>query len=315
MFLLRREYHDGAERPEIVFLHAEVIPGWPGAGPPVRTTLVAVPSSEAGRRLACVRLPEPPSAESVIVRYRFSAVRAGQEWFSPWYRVEVPSDELFADLFRIPEIEPGNLPPAEGRGFFRVVLPTADGEAATGTFRYGFGAMRKKPSLSLCRASVDAGDGPAPVVEIPEALSVLKNRPMPYFLYHVSGDGRLRSDKIACARVTLSDPEGAVVSARLLWGDPAWRAVNVSPMEAKGFPAGRYSAAEEQFAPDLEDWRAGRAAALARLRSPKVFEAFVYGPSGSVVEHCIQTVERLPSGGHEVRWRNREGGGNWKVTL
>ncbi len=114
-----------------------------------------------------------------------------------------------------------------------------------GTIRFGFGAMRKKPSPSLCRAAVDAGNGPAPVIEIPEALSVLKNRPMPYFLYHLSGDGILRSDKIACARITMPDADGDVVSARLVWGDPAWRAVNMSPMEAKGFPPGRHSAAEE----------------------------------------------------------------------
>ncbi|MBE0607303.1 MAG: hypothetical protein IH610_13575, partial [Deltaproteobacteria bacterium] len=55
--------------------------------------------------------------------------------------------------------------------------------------------------------------------------------------------------------------------------------------------------------------------ALSLLPLPRVFEAFVFGPSGSGVEFCFQTVERLPDGGFEVRWRNRKGGGNWVVTL
>jgi hypothetical protein len=60
---------------------------------------------------------------------------------------------------------------------------------------------------------------------------------------------------------------------------------------------------------------AAREAALALLPLPRVFEAYVFGPSGSGVEYCFQTVERRPDGGFEVRWRNREGGGNWVVTL
>jgi len=315
MFLLRREYRDGAERPEIVFLHAEVTLEGAEAASPCRTTRVVVPAAEPGRRVAQVSLPEPPRGGRALVRYRFSSVLDGREWYSPSYRIEVPSDELISDLFRVPEEDGGNLVPAEGRGFFRLVLPTAEGERMAGTIRFGFGAMRKKPSPSLCRAAVDAGNGPAPVIEIPEALSVLKNRPMPYFLYHLSGDGMLRSDKIACARITMPDADGDVVSARLVWGDPAWRAVNMSPMEAKGFPPGRHSAAEEYFSEDIGTFRSGRLEALSALPTPRIYEAYVYGASGSRVEYCFQVAVRLPSGGDEVRWRNREGGGNWSVVL
>lgn len=316
MFLLRREYRDGAERPEIVFLHAVLTPEGAGAGPPYRTTQVVAPApATPGRRVAYLRLPEPPEGGCVSVRYRFSAARGGAEWYSPPYEIVVPSDDLISDLYRLPEEGAGNLPPAPGRGHFRLVLPLAEGERAAGTFRFGFGAMRKKPSPALCKVAIDAGNGPAPVIEIPEALSVLKNRPMPYFLYHLSGNGTLHADKIACARITLPDADGDVVSARMVWGDPAWRAVNVSPMEAKGFPAGAASAAEEFFAEDREAFLAERSSVLARLPAPRVFEAYVFGPSGERVEHCFQAVVRLPSGGTEVRWRNREGGGNWEVTL
>ena len=236
MLLLRREYRDGAEPPEIVLLHAEVTRHGGPAGPTRRFTRAVVPSDTPGRRVAHLPLPEPGEGERILVRYRFSTVRGGEERFSPWYEVVVPSDDAIADLYRIPEEGTGNLPPAPGRGHFRLVLPLGEGERASGPFRFGFGAMRKKPSPSLCRAAIDAGYGPAPVIEAPEALSVLKNRPMPYFLYHVSADGKLRADKIACARITFADPDGIVVSARMVWGDSAWRATNLSLMEAKGLP-------------------------------------------------------------------------------
>ncbi|GAB4240435.1 MAG: hypothetical protein OHK0028_18540 [Deltaproteobacteria bacterium] len=315
MFLLRREYLDGAEAPEIVLLHAEVNPQWGASGPPRRFTRVVVPSTVPGRRLAYLALPEPPEGERVAVRYRFSVVRGGQESFSPPYEIAIPSDEAIADLFRIAEEEGGNLPPAPGLGFFRTALPSGHGERAGGRVRFGFGAMRKKPSPSLCRASVDSGNGPPPVIEAPEALAVLKDRPMPYFLYHVSADGVLRSDKIASARVTLPDPPGEAVSARLVWGDPEWRAVNFSLLRAKGEAPGPAAASAEFFAPDRGAFLAAREEALSRLPLPRVFEGFVFGPSGSRVEYCFQIVVRRPDGGFEVRWRNREGGGNWAVTL
>jgi hypothetical protein len=315
MFLLRREYRDGAERPEIVFLQATVTPQGAGAGPPYRTLQVAVPTTDPGRRVAFLRVPEPPEGGRAAVRYRFSAVRDGGEWRSPWFEVDVPSDDLISDLYRIPEEGEGNLLPAPGRGYFRLVLPLAEGERGEGIFRFGYGAMRKKPSTALCRASVDAGNEPAPVIEIPQALSVLKNRPMPYFLYHLSGDGTLRADKIACARITFPDAEGDVACARMVWGDPAWRAVNVSPMEAKGFPPGAGAAEDEFFAEDREAFLEARSSALSGIPVPRIFEAYVFGPSGSRVEYCFQTEVRLPSGGSRVRWHNREGGGNWDVIL
>ncbi|MBP2679220.1 MAG: hypothetical protein H6Q83_1890 [Deltaproteobacteria bacterium] len=315
MLLLRREYRDGPEPPEIVLLHAEVgVRGGP-AGPPRRFTRAAVPSETPGRRVAYLPLPELREGDRILVRYRFSTVRGGEERFSPWYEMDVPSDDAIADLYHIPEEGTSNLPPAPGRGHFRLVLPLGEGERASGSFRFGFGAMRKKPSPSLCRAVIDAGYGPAPVIEAPEALSVLKNRPMPYFLYHLSADGKLRADKIACARIPLADPDGIVVSARMVWGDSAWRATNFSLMEAKGWASGPGEAAAEFFAEDRAVFLAAREAALSLLPLPRVFEAFVFGPSGSGVEYCFQTVERRPGGGFEVRWRNRAGGGNWVVTL
>ncbi len=334
MLLLRREYRDGAEPPEIVLLHAEVTPPGGSTGPRRRFTRVVVPVGPPGRRVAYLPLPEP--VERVNVRYRFRSVRGGEERFSPTYEVEVPSDDAIADLYRIPEEGAGNLPSAPGRGHFRTILPLGVGERASGTFRYGFGAMRKKPSPALCRASVDAGNGPAPVIEAPEALAVLKNRPMPYFLYHLSADGILRADKIACARIAFTDPGGEVVSARIVWGDPAWRATNLSLMEARGYaveatkagaslPASTPghpwpssvagAAADEFFTADRAAFLADREAGLSLLPIPRVFEAFVFGPSGSGVEYCFQTVARRPDGGFGVRWRNREGGGNWRVTL
>ena len=315
MLLLRREYRDGAESPEIVLLHAEVTRHGRSAEPLLRFTRTVVPSDLPGRRVAHLPLPEPGEGERILVRYRFSTVRGGEERSSPSYEVVVPSDDAIADLYRIPEEGASNLPPAPGRGHFRLVLPLGEGERASGPIRYGFGAMRKKPSPSLCRAAVDAGNGPAPVIEAPEALSVLKNRPMPYFLYHVSADGSLRADKIACARITLADPDGDVVSARMVWGDSAWRATNLSLMEAKRCPPGPFAAADEFFQEDRAAFFAAREAALSLLPIPRVFEAFVFGPSGSGVEYCFQTVARRPDGGLEVRWRNREGGRNWVVTL
>ena len=315
MLLLRREYRDGAEPPEIVLLHAEVTRHGVSPGATRRFTRVVVPSDPPGRRVAHIPLPEPGEGERILVRYRFSTVRGGEERFSPPYEAVVPSDEAIADLYRAPEEGGGNLPPAPGRGTFRLVLPLGEGERASGSFRYGFGAMRKKPSPSLCRAAVDAGNGPAPVIEAPEALSVLKNRPMPYFLYHVSADGKLRADKIACARITLADPEGNVVSARMVWADSAWRATNFSFMEAKGFVPGPGAAVDEFIPEDRAAFLARREAALSLLPVPRVFEAFVFGPSGSRVEYCFQTVSRRPDGGYAVRWRNRESGGNWVVTL
>ena len=314
MFLLKREYQDGTEHPEIVFLHSEVDAG--GVNRPLsrRATRVLVPAADPGLRVAHIPVPELTEGEHARVRYRFSTVCRGKEWRSPMYEIKIPSGEQTCDLCHIPE-ESGNIALAAERGCFRIVLPMEDGEPASGLIRYGFGAMRKKPSPSLCCASVDAGSGQVPVIEIPEALSVLKNCPMPYFFYHISGDGELRRDKIACARITLRDEFGDVMSARLIWSDPFWRAVNMSPMEAKGMVQGEFHAADEYFAQDVEAARAERFEALSRLPVPRTFEAYVFGSSESRVEYCYQVVVRLPSGESEVQWRNKEGGGNWSVTL
>jgi hypothetical protein len=138
---------------------------------------------------------------------------------------------------------------------------------------------------------------------------------MPYFLYHVPADGALRACKVACARLTLPDGAGEVASARLVWGDPAWRASNLSAMEAKGFPGGTGAAEEEFFAEDRGAFLAARFSALSRIPGPRVFEAFVFGPSGCRVEYCFLVLVRRPDGTYAARWRNREGGGNWSVTL
>jgi len=315
MLFLRREYIDSSQHAELVLLHATLRSTGVAEADAFRCTRVAVPSGPPGRRVAYVPVPEPREGDRVVVRYRFSVVGGGVESYSPFYEAAVPSDDVISDLYRVPEEGTGNLTPAAGRGYFRLPLPLEEGELPSGVFRYGFGAMRKKPSPELCRASVDAGNGPAPIVEIPEALSVLKGRPMPYFLYHFSGNGPLQAVKIACARVTLADEAGEVISARLLWGDQAWRASNFSSMEAKGFPEGPGAAAEEFFAKDRDAWLAARWAGLSRKKAPRVFEAYVFGPSGCVVEYCCQVVLRRPDGALSAQWRNPGIGKNWTVTI
>src|SRR5659263_484277 len=72
MLLLRREYRDGAESPEIVLLHAEVTRHGRSAEPLLRFTRTVVPSDLPGRRVAHLPLPEPGEGERILVRYRFS---------------------------------------------------------------------------------------------------------------------------------------------------------------------------------------------------------------------------------------------------
>jgi hypothetical protein len=86
-------------------------------------------------------------------------------------------------------------------------------------------------------------------------------------------------------------------------------------MEAKGFPGGAGAAKEEFFAEDRGAFLAARLSGLSRIPAPRVFEAFVFGPSGSRVEYCFLLLVRRPDGTLAARWRNREGGGNWGVTL
>jgi len=314
MLALRRVFNDGVERPELVLLHYTArLEGAP-AREIARASLVMPPSAEPGRRETRLFLPSPPPGRRFHLRYFFSTVGGGAEWFSPVYEVAVPGEDVSGDLAPVEEEGAGNLAPAAGLGMFRLRLPLRNGEPRTGPVRYGFGAMRKKPSADLCRTGFSMGGG-IPVIEIPEALSVLKNRPMPYFLYHLAGEkGGLVADKINCARLTLRDDEGEVVCARLFWGDPSWNAQNLSVMEVKKFAAGDGRASEYFFAGDREAFLRARSKAISRHPLPRTFEAFVYGAAGSVVEYCFQVLLRRADGSVSAAWRNREGG-NWTVTL
>ncbi len=314
MLALRRMFFDGASHPELVLIHCQVRVDGSADRDLERSTRVMSPTGEVGRREAVLFLPDPPQGGRLIVRYYFSSVGNGAEWYSPAYEVAVPGADTATDLIPVPEEGGGNLRPAAGRGAFRLLLPLRGAFPGTGTVRYGFGAMRKKPSRDLCRATFPGSLRP-PVVEVPEALSVLKNRPMPYFLYHAVGDaGPLVADKINCARLTLGDETGDVLCARLLWGDPSWSAQNLSVMEVRGSvpPDGR--ASDFFFAPDREAFLRDREEALGLRPPPRKFEAFVFGPDGSVVEYCFQLLLRRPDGSVSAQWRNRDGG-NWSVTL
>ncbi len=314
MYALRRVFFDGSDRPELVLLHyAAGVEGQAAQGAS-HSTLVMTPTEEPGRREARIYLPEPTAGKVCRLRYFFSAVRQGAEWFSPAYQVDAPGDEVRDDLERIEEEGEGNLRPAPGLGTFRLLLPLRDGEPPTGTVRYGFGAMRKKPSTALCRAALPLSGRP-PIVEVPEALSVLKDRPMPFFLYHVCPvTGRLNSDKINCARLTFKDEAGEVVCARLLWGGPHWIAQNLSMMEVRNFRSTAGRASEEYFSPDREAYLQARWSGIERSAAPRTFEAFVYGPEGSIVEYCFLVVLRHPDGSTSTAWRNKSGA-NWSVTL
>ncbi|HEY7585141.1 MAG TPA: hypothetical protein VH866_01385 [Candidatus Deferrimicrobiaceae bacterium] len=314
MLALRRVFFDGADRPELVLLHYTAAPEGSTGEETARASLVMRPSAQPGRRETLVFLPSPPPGRRILLRYFFSTIGGGAEWFSPTYEVAVPGDDVAGDLMRVEEEGHGNLPPARGLGAFRLMLPLRNGEPKSGPVRYGFGAMRKKPSAELCRARFPM-DGNVPEVEVPEALSVLKNRPMPFFLYHVAGEkGPLVADKINCARLTLKDDEGEVVCARLLWGDPSWKAQNLSVMEVKNFASEDARARDYFFASDREAFLEARSAAISRHPVPRTFEAFVYGPSDSVAEYCFQVLIRHADGSVAAEWRNR-GGGNWTVRL
>lgn len=314
MLLLRRVFLDGTEPPEIVLIHYTVSP--PGSPGTVlaRGTRVVAPRDN-GRREATLFLPEPPAGGRLALRYFFSTTRGGAEWFSPRYEIEVPGPEAGGDLI-VASGEPGpNLPPAAGLGYFRMVLPLEAGERPSGIVRYGFGAMRKKPTPELCRASIPLREGEAPVVEAPEALAVLKNRPMPYFVHRVrDGAAAPVSAKINSARITFRDEAGDVLCARLLWADPSWAAPNFTPMDPRGVAGTSRRSSEYFFSEDRDAWVAARAAALAPLPLPRTFEAYVFGPAGTDVEYCFQVLRRGGPAGRFTEWRNRDGG-NFRITL
>ncbi|MGE5189524.1 MAG: hypothetical protein ACM3NF_05660, partial [Gemmatimonadota bacterium] len=176
-------------------------------------------------------------------------------------------------------------------------------------------AMRKKPSEALCRAAIRFGAGRPAVVEIPEALSVLKNRPMPYFLYHYTDGGvGLVADKINNARITMKDDAGDVACALLLWSEPSWAAPNVAAMEVKNLSASPGRSADYFFAEDRAGYVSARMETLAGLPVPRTFEAYVFGPAGTAVEYCYLAMRVRPDGSVFTEWRNRDGG-NWTVAL
>jgi len=314
MLALRRVFFDGASHPELVLLHCRVSGDGTKPEELSRFSVVMSRTGEDGRREAVLFLPDPPQGRRLQLRYFFSTVGNGVEWFSPSYEVGIPGEEPGTDLIPIPEEGEGNLRPAAGRGNFRLLLPLRGKDPAGVPVRYGFGAMRKKPSRDLCRAAIPPGLVP-PVAEVPEALSVLKNRPMPYFLYHMVGDGGpLVADKINCARLTFRDEAGDVLCARLLWGDPSWKAQNLSVMEVRNSVSPGAELPNCFFTDDREASLRIRGEALARRPVPRVFETFVFGPEGSAVEYCFQVLVRMPDGSVSAQWRNRDGG-NWNVTL
>jgi hypothetical protein len=315
MIQLRREYLDGPERPELVLIHYSILADGPGGRETVRTSLVVPPSGD-GRREVLLYLPEPPRGERYALRYFFSTVRDGSEHFSPRFEIPVPGDKDSGDVSRPAGPDGANVPPAPGRSQFRLVLPMRADRPGTGTVHYGFGAMRKKPSHFLCREALLLDGGRPPVAEVPETLAVLKNRPMPFFLYHyVDGAPDLHADKIAPVRVALEDAAGDVVCARVLWADAKWAAQNINTMEARNFPIAAGSAADDFFAEDRGGYLAARMRALAGLPLPRTFEAFVFGASGRVIEYCFQVLRRTADGVVASEWRHCGGGGNWRVTV
>ncbi|HEU5360702.1 MAG TPA: hypothetical protein VFU42_06030 [Candidatus Deferrimicrobiaceae bacterium] len=308
-------FHDGIAHPELVLIHYAAAPENSPGDVLARSTVVVPPTRIRGTREVRLFLPRLPDGGRVRLTYFFSTVVAGSEWFSPPYDLVLPGPEAGGDVDVIEEEGEGNAGPAAGRGMFRMALPLRPEEPREGTVRYGFGAMRKKPSVSLCRARVPIVGGDAPVVEVPEALSVLKNRPMPFFLYHVPEEGTVPiADKINCARITLRDEEGDIVCARALWGERSWAAHNLTVMEAKNFASEEGRASGYFHAADRNAYLRVRSAILAGHPLPRTFEGFVFGPSDSVVEYCFQVL-RIRAGQAVASWVNAPSGRNWTVTL
>ncbi len=315
MYALQRVYDTGPDGPELVLIHYTVCPEGIPDRVLARASLVVRPEDGRSRREAVLFLPEPPPGRRLDVTYFFSTVRGGADALSPRYRLVVPAGATGADLSSVEEKGGGNLRPAPGMGMFRLVLPLRDGEPASGTAHYGFGAMRKKPSDALCRAAVPFSDGQPALVEVPEALSVLKNRPMPFFLYHrTDADVGLVADKINNARITMKDEPGDVACAILLWSEPSWKAPNMAVMEAKNAPAAAGPASGYFFAENRAAWVSARMRALAGLPVPRTYEAYVYGPAETTVEYCYLAMRVRDDGSVFAEWRNRDGG-NWRVTL
>lgn len=314
MYALRREFLDGPETPDLVLIHSTASP----AGSPdtvlFRSSIVVPATSEPGKREVRLFFPSPPGGGALRVRYAFSIVHSGAERYSDPFETLLPGPETGGDAIPVDEEGGGNLPPAPGWGSFRVLLPLREGEPASGVARFGFGAMRKKPSESLCRVTLPFDGRTPPVIEVPEALSVLKERPMPFFLYHATEGGvGLVADKINSARITWQDEEGDVVSARMLWSCGSWTAPNLTPLEVRRFTGGE-TAAGIPFAEDREAFLRGRESALDRFPLPRTHEGYLFGPAGSEAEYCFLLLRRRPDGTVAAEWRNRDGG-NWTIRL
>lgn len=315
MYTLRRSFQEGPDRPDLVLIHYSAAPEGDPEAVLARSTAVVPPAPAPGVRQVQLMLPRPAGGRPLRVRYFFSTVAGGREWFSPAYEVVLPDPAAGADAGEIAEEDGGNAVPAAGWGTFRLALPLRPDEPRAGTVRFGFGAMRKKPSVSLCRAGVEIVDGNPPVVEIPRALSVLKDRPMPYFLYHVPDGGAVPiADKINCARITVRDEDGDMVCSRMVWGEPSWRASNITEMELRKYGSAEPRAADYFHAADRNAYLRARAASLAAHPLPRTFEGFVFGPSGSFVEYCFQVL-RIRGGERSASWINPPSGGNWTIRL
>jgi len=192
-----------------------------------------------------------------------------------------------------------------------MILPLGEGERASGTFRFGFGAMRKKPSPSLCRASVDAGNGPAPVIELPEALSSSKTARCRTSCTTFR-DGKLRADKIACARITLADPDGDVVSARMVW-ETARAGHEPLPHGAKGYRPVR-ACGRGIFFDRPGGIPRGAGDGTFPPAGPRVFERSCSGPRE---RSGVLLPDRRAPAGRRLRGTvaEPEGGRNWVVTF
>ena len=259
---------DGAVRPELVLLHYTATLESAPDQEIARDSLVMPPSAEPGRRETRLFLPSPRRDAALRLRYFFSTVGGGAEWFLPVYEVAVPGEDVSGDLAPVEEKGGGNLAPAAGLGMFRLRLPLRERRNADGT-----------RSIRLRGDAEKTVPGP-----LPREIRHGRKRPRgrssgnavgaqepadALFLYHVAGErGELVADKINCARLTLQDNEGEVVCARLFWGIPPGTPRNLSVMEVKKFASGEGKASDYFFAGDREAFLRARLTRSAGIRFP-----------------------------------------------
>ena len=115
MHALRREFVDGPDRPDLVLIHGTAVPA--GTSEPLlaRFSTVVPESSRPGRREVRLFFHDSPDGSPIRVRYFFSSIRSGEEWFSPAFELLLPDPEAGSDLLFLEEEEGGNLRPAPGR--------------------------------------------------------------------------------------------------------------------------------------------------------------------------------------------------------